>query len=156
VGYLLWDSFSAGVSPRDHLYSVVFFLNACMREPRDDDCRSYSKSRELEPVALAAMISSKTNRLPRITFLLKDVAFFRALCTLRHAQKLYNDLKSMGANFSVVYQYGGEDNGFKLGPTDLGHVMELPESKRNKHFEDEAVRQHGMLIVGSFRYLADL
>ena len=54
------------------------------------------------------------------------------------SRTLYNQLKSVGATIKVIYLAYEHIFDVKLGPIDLGNIMELPRSEWDHHFGQEA------------------
>lgn len=145
------DTFGMGLVPRDYITSITFCLQSCMTESRALSPTPYPQAmvRSLTKEGLNAMICPSRKKLPSITFLITSGRSDKVVEILGWARTLYDQLKRIGCNIVIVYQYTSV-SGKDLGPFELDKIMDLLRSEWKDQFKKEVAKQVSLKFSGIY------
>jgi hypothetical protein len=137
--FLDHDIFGLGLSPRDFITSIVFFLDPCVKQayPLGGTFPTLQSTEE----GLQAIAGPSSRKLPRMTFLVKEKTALETLELLDKSRPLHDQLKAAGATISVIYCYSYSRAFVVDWLVDLGSIMERPLHTWASHLDAKCKKQ---------------
>jgi hypothetical protein len=132
------DIFGLGLSPREFITSIVFFLDPCVNQahPFAGKLSTHQPTEE----GLQAIAGLSSRKLPRMNFLAKERTV-ETLELLDKGRPLHYHLKAAGATISVIYCYS-YSSVFRVDwLVDLGLIMEKPVHTWASHLNAKCKKQ---------------